>query len=55
MIRAIRISIIRAKGHLQIRFAIAKGDRNNHRQILGYIECGRAATNTSRQRIDTFD
>jgi hypothetical protein len=29
--------------------------RNNHRQIIGYIERDGTVTNTSRQRIDTID
>ncbi len=44
-----------AMGRLQICLTLAKGDRNNHRQIIGYIERDGTVTNTHRQKVGTVD
>lgn len=38
-------------GRLRIRLTVAKGDRNNQRQIIGYIERDGTVTNTHRQPV----
>ena len=53
---ALNVGDIYDPGHwrrLKIHLAVAKVDRINHRQIIGYIERDGTVTNTSRQKVGT--